>query len=98
MGVTKDAMREELSLVQMSPVDGMTPPLVRAEWVARPRLWWRLERALRSQVVLIAAPAGYGKSTLLTQWAACRDGSAVAWVQLDRADNDPTRLWAHVAM
>lgn len=91
-------MRGNLSSVEVSTVHQTQPPPVRSEWVDRPRLRWRLERALRSQVVLIAAPAGYGKTTLLTQWAAGHDGSAVAWVDLDRADNDPTRLWAHLAV
>jgi LuxR family maltose regulon positive regulatory protein len=59
-------------------------------------LWCQLERARRAQVVLIAAPAGYGKSTLITQWAAAQHDPTVAWVQLDSADNDPTRLWSHL--
>jgi LuxR family maltose regulon positive regulatory protein len=49
-------------------------------------------------VVLVAAPAGYGKSTLLAQWTAEHDEVGVAWVQLDPADNDPVRLWTHLLM
>ncbi len=49
-------------------------------------------------VVLVAAPAGFGKTTLLTQWLAASDASrATAWVTLDSGDNDPVRLWTYVA-
>ena len=42
------------------------------------------------------APAGYGKTTLLSEWAAC-DGRPFAWISLDEQDNDPVHLLAHVA-
>ena len=49
-------------------------------------------------MALIAAPAGYGKTTLAAQWLATgRGGRAAAWVSVDAADNDPGRLWTHVA-
>jgi LuxR family maltose regulon positive regulatory protein len=47
------------------------------------------------RVVLAAAPAGFGKSTLLAQWSRSTD-RPVAWVNLDRADSDPMRFWAHI--
>ena len=52
---------------------------------------------MEHRVLLIAAPAGYGKSTLVTQWVDTPEAGTVAWVRLDPGDNDPTRLWAHVA-
>ena len=48
-------------------------------------------RTRASRVVALTAPAGYGKSTLLAQWAAAEDRS-VAWVSLDRFDDDPVVL------
>ena len=48
-------------------------------------------------LTLVCAPAGYGKTTLLAQWAAAdADRTAFAWVSLDAMDSDPARLWAHV--
>jgi LuxR family maltose regulon positive regulatory protein len=71
-----------------------SPP---STYVARPRLAARVEAGLRRDgLVLLCAPAGFGKSALL---AACcqRSNSATAWLSLDQADNDPIRFWRHVA-
>ena len=66
-------------------------PVARPELVPRPRLVDRLNEGLSRQLTLIAAPAGYGKTTLLSAWsAAC--GQPVAWLSLDDGDNDPTRF------
>ena len=76
----------------------LRPPPLRSEWVARARLLETLQRAAQRPVTLIAAPAGYGKTTLVTQWLASGSRPAtVAWVSLDAADNDPVRLWNHIA-
>ena len=53
-------------------------------------------RATGRRVVDVTAPAGYGKSTLLAQWAASED-RAVAWVSLDRLDDDPLHLLVALA-
>jgi LuxR family maltose regulon positive regulatory protein len=65
--------------------------------VGRERLLRRLLGARDVPVALLVAPAGYGKSTTLSQWAA-RDGRPFAWVTLDAADNDPTTLLSAVAL
>jgi LuxR family maltose regulon positive regulatory protein len=46
----------------------------------------------------LSAPAGFGKTTLLTEWlaAGCADGAAVAWLSLDRRDHDPALFWTYV--
>ena len=50
-----------------------------------------------SRLVLVAAPAGFGKTIAVTQWAASTvEDRPFAWVTLDRSDDDPARLWLHV--
>ena len=68
----------------------------REDWVVRRRLVDRLDRAATRPVVLVAAPAGFGKTTLLTQWTS-QMGRATAWVTLDPGDDDPVRLWTYLA-
>lgn len=68
-------------------------PNVRAEWVQRPGLIDYLARA-PARLVLVGAPAGFGKTTLVAQWrASTEENRPFAWVSLDRADDDPSRLW-----
>ena len=45
---------------------------------------------------MIAAPAGYGKTTVVAQWLDRLTGRNLAWVALDAADNDPVRFWTHI--
>src|SRR5215207_9839544 len=73
-------------------------PPARANLVARPRLFERVEAGLQNKLTLIAAPAGFGKTTLLSAWRASAAGSALrfGWVSLDRADNDPLRFWSYL--
>ena len=62
--------------------------------VPRPRLAQRLDDGLRQGLVLVCAPAGYGKTALLADWA--RNGEhPAAWLSLDAGDNDPARFWRH---
>src|SRR5262249_43439974 len=56
----------------------------------------RLARGETRPIVSVTAPAGYGKTTLLSQWAE-RNGQAFAWVSVDEADNDPKVLLSYVA-
>ena len=65
--------------------------------VPRDRLVRRLLDACDLPVALIVAPAGYGKTTLLTQWSV-RDVRPFAWVTLDSADNDPRNLLSAIAL
>ncbi len=76
-------------------------PRPRRGLVSRPRLSERLDRGAASKLMLVSAPAGFGKTTLLTEWlaagpAAPADERLVAWLSLDRGDNDPTSFWAYV--
>ncbi len=77
-------------------VSKLRGPLIRPGTVRRSRLIERLARGDRCPIVSVAAPAGYGKTTLLSQWAE-RNGQAFAWVSVDEADNDPKVLLSYVA-
>jgi len=70
-------------------------PAPAARLVPRVQLIERLSEAMRRKLTLIAAPAGFGKTTLLSAWSQ-QHSSAVAWVSLDEGENDPTRFWAYV--
>src|ERR1051325_12114676 len=63
--------------------------------VPRGRLAAGLEGGLNRGLVLVAAPAGYGKSVLLSEWVRGMT-EPVAWLSLDGGDNDPVRFWRHV--
>jgi LuxR family transcriptional regulator, maltose regulon positive regulatory protein len=71
-------------------------PGVRPGFVPRPRLLDRLTAGLAGSLTLVCAPAGFGKTALLADWAR---GSRrpVAWLSLDAQDNDPARFWRYVA-
>ena len=70
----------------------LRPPAQRADSVHRTPLVNRL-RASGAPLVTVCAPAGYGKTTLLAQWAA-RDGRPFAWLTVDHGDDDPKALLA----
>ncbi|HEY4389279.1 MAG TPA: AAA family ATPase, partial [Ktedonobacteraceae bacterium] len=66
--------------------------------IARPRLFQLLQTGLAYRLLLLSAPAGFGKSTLLSAWVhSLPEGKPhVAWVSLDTEDNDPLRFWSYV--
>ena len=69
-------------------------PASRPGQVLRPRLTARLDEGLAGGLILASAPAGYGKTVLLADWAR-RGEHPVAWLSLDAGDNDPARFWHH---
>ena len=75
------------------------PPLASSS-VARPRLVRCLQSGLNSRLTLVCAPAGYGKTTLISEWIASGGGKApsfdLAWLSLDDADNDPVRFLVYL--
>ncbi|HMA37838.1 MAG TPA: AAA family ATPase, partial [Chloroflexia bacterium] len=63
--------------------------------VPRPRLIERLDEGLRRRLTLLSAPAGFGKTTLVSTWVAgCN--RPVAWLSLDEGDSDPTRFLTYL--
>lgn len=82
----------------------LRPPLPRPALVARPHLVARLDTALDAPLTLVSAPPGFGKSTLLAAWAANQAAptlasgtTTVAWISLDRLDDELTRFWGTIA-
>ncbi len=79
-------------------------PPRRSAAVSRPRLIDRLNQGLRGKLTLISAPAGSGKSTLISEWAATSSNSGaqspastrIAWLALDEGDADPVRFLAYL--
>jgi LuxR family transcriptional regulator, maltose regulon positive regulatory protein len=71
-------------------------PRTRPGFVVRPRLTDRLAGAGEGELALVCAPAGFGKTALMADWAR-RSELPVAWLSLDEADNDPARFWRHAA-
>jgi LuxR family maltose regulon positive regulatory protein len=65
--------------------------------VARKGLYAQLDDGVSRAVVIISAPAGFGKSTLLTSWLAegAAQARSVAWLSLSTADNDPSLFWRY---
>jgi len=66
-------------------------PPVRPEVIHRPHLTARLDEGWHRQLTLISAPAGFGKTTLVSEWLA-GSGLPAAWLSLDSKDNDLTRF------
>ncbi len=77
-------------------VSKLRRPVVRPGTIRRSSLIERLVRDDPRPIVSVVAPAGYGKTTLLSQWAE-NNGRAFAWVSVDDADNDPKVLLTYVA-
>jgi LuxR family maltose regulon positive regulatory protein len=70
-------------------------PRLRAEHLPRARLLARLDEGMACDLVLVCTPAGFGKTTLVADWA--RSGKwPVAWLSIDSDDNDPVRFWRYV--
>ncbi|HLJ32572.1 MAG TPA: AAA family ATPase, partial [Ktedonobacteraceae bacterium] len=73
----------------------LSVPPVRSSLVARQRLIQQLDAGLGSKLILVTGPAGFGKTTLLSNWLhSC--SFPVAWLSLDASDNDFVRFWTYV--
>ncbi len=67
------------------------------KWVQRPRLYERLNERLASnwQITLVSAPAGFGKTTCISEWVNTLARWPVSWLSLDPADDDPVRFFTY---
>ncbi|HEX9976361.1 MAG TPA: hypothetical protein VGA82_03835, partial [Dehalococcoidales bacterium] len=69
-------------------------PPARPGLVARPRLQERFRVAFNYGLVLVSAPAGFGKTTLVSEWVhSSRPPVPTAWLSLEEGENDPVRFW-----
>ncbi|GGG82621.1 LuxR C-terminal-related transcriptional regulator [Paenibacillus radicis (ex Gao et al. 2016)] len=70
-------------------------PLHKQGWINRGRLLEQLERGSNGKLIAVCAPAGFGKTTLVTQWLNQSNHPAV-WLSIDEMDNDEMRFWRYV--
>lgn len=70
------------------PVDGL---------VFRPRLLDMVQAGITGKVTIIAAPPGFGKTTLISAWLVTAKNFDLAWYSLDEDDNDPGRFFTYIA-
>ncbi|QBD74964.1 LuxR family transcriptional regulator [Ktedonosporobacter rubrisoli] len=85
---TEPAVLPDMPLLTTSLVH----PLLASSLVVRERLLTRLDAARFHRLTLLSASAGWGKTTLLSMWAA-RSGNPMAWLSLSEQENDPVRFW-----
>ena len=72
------------------------PPPLTVHRVSRQRLLERLNQSLHTPVTLVSAPAGFGKSTLLSEWIQTRPGLHTSWLSLETGDNDWPRFFRYL--
>jgi LuxR family transcriptional regulator, maltose regulon positive regulatory protein len=98
--VTTDEAREQPPLLAPK----LQLPRLHSSHVVRERLLVHLDAGLERKLTLLSAPAGFGKTTLVSQWLAGGKVSSstshhllpIAWVSLDGGDDDPVRFWRYV--
>jgi LuxR family transcriptional regulator, maltose regulon positive regulatory protein len=102
-GAQPGGSKREAEAVPSSPVTPpgllgtkLSVPPVRRGLVRRQRLTSLLEQGLSRGLVIVSAPAGFGKTTILSELAA-QAGMPVAWLSLDEGDNDPLRFLLYLA-
>ena len=72
-------------------------PPTRPSYVPRPRLIKALNAGIDGKLTLVSAPAGFGKTTLVSEWLSQLPAeSDIAWLSLDRGDDDPSRFFAYL--
>jgi LuxR family maltose regulon positive regulatory protein len=73
-------------------------PVTLGRLISRPRLTALLNESLNRPFTLVSAPAGFGKTTLLSTWSQSLlpNHPRVAWVSLEEEDNDPRQFWTYV--
>jgi LuxR family maltose regulon positive regulatory protein len=89
--VVKEEVLEQ-SLIKTKLFIPPAPP----ELVKRPRLLDKIQAALHHKLTLVSAPAGFGKTTLLSEWIHdSQPPIAAVWLSLEEADSDPRRFWEY---
>src|SRR5262245_40854210 len=91
----RDRPPEPASMPEPIIATKISVPPLRPGLVARPRLLKLLDDTAVHSLALVAAPAGFGKSTLVSVWLRER-GQPAAWLSIDRNDNDPVRFLTYL--
>lgn len=80
------------------PLTKLRPPQIRSQVVLREQLDVWIQAAKNTRLVVIRAPAGFGKTTMMVQWLARvkEMGRVTVWLSLDKSDNDPHRFFANL--
>lgn len=99
----EDAGPQEIALQPREPAPllapKLQPPRLHSGLIRRARLLAQLDAGLERRLIVVNAPAGCGKTTLVRQWLTEREGQpgvpTVGWVALDPRDNDPLRFWRY---
>jgi LuxR family transcriptional regulator, maltose regulon positive regulatory protein len=96
--VSREPRAESTAVTRALVTTKLRPPRTRPNLVARPRLREALAGTDGRRLTLVSAPAGFGKTTLLSEWSqSCAGGERpVAWVSLDEGDNDPARFLSYL--
>jgi LuxR family maltose regulon positive regulatory protein len=89
-------MTDHAPAADFVPPSRLGPPRLLDDVVPRSRLLRRLDQAA-GMLCVVATPAGFGKTTLLAQWARRERPGTVAWLSLDESEADPSVLWAHIS-
>ena len=77
-------------------LSALHPPVSRPGTAVRRELLDRLSNEIPAKLILVAAPAGWGKTSLLRDWCASGEAPRTAWLSADQGDNDPAHFWAGV--
>lgn len=95
-----EQQREQLPYTYKLLSTKLALPRPRQSYVPRESLLSRLDEGLERKLILLSAPAGFGKTTLVSKWIATRselrEPPSVAWVSLDAGDNDVALFWRYV--
>lgn len=91
-GAVEGVVAPEAAIVETK----VTRPRLRPEQIARRELLAVLRAGGSRRLTLVAAPPGFGKTTLLAEWAEADAGPAAAWFAVDEDDNDPARFFAYM--
>jgi LuxR family maltose regulon positive regulatory protein len=90
------SMSAGASLGPAVPRARLGPPRLPVDLVSRARLLRRLDE-WAGMLCVVAAPAGFGKTTLLAEWARTPGRGRVAWLSIDEGEAEPAVFWSHVA-
>ncbi|HET8843149.1 MAG TPA: transcriptional regulator, partial [Ktedonobacteraceae bacterium] len=102
--VARQKSEKQVDMVSHAHIPLLLPklriPQTGSTLIRRERLLHKLDAGLECQIILLSAPAGFGKTTLVAQWITHRDETLLlptpAWISLDAGDNDPIRFWRYI--